>query len=556
MRWLVCAVLLGCVEGDANEDANADANANVDANADADASADADAVADANADAGCAPVVPSPPRVESCGTGTCLIVGGKSIKVSDAKDACAGSIHGERVREVPPYISVVHCPAGALRIDVVDPIAGSIVASAVAPKNQKHAWTDALKDGSGELHPFLASSYGDADPPDPTYGVGTTWGAGCVFDPSREDVARCGKGFAYFSANPGTNWFREVGGYLTDVDGDGFEDPTFIFHEQVLTISGRTGAELSRVLYDVAASTEPTSPKWFHSGRNYGTHTAVGTRVIEVGAAPNGTFEDYNCNVSRFLAVIDLRSKSLVWSTYKGFASTIFSTTDPKYAADPSPVITRKGNFVDRCVHRFSDSRTTIDGKPSVVYNIFHGATVATCLTQQYALYLGDPADPDPEKRPWSASKQKAWGDCQTANIKAKGQWAMEALGEADGSSVTGGVGNYVWGWTNKMVPGGETLYLVEQLPAEHRFDLSDVPAPKLEVRALIKGLWTPRGVFPVAGRPKMVMASAAGARGLGSYSAFAELSLRDVDCDGVPEVELADGTFVGWNGASFVVKK
>ena len=74
-------------------------------------------------------------------------------------------------------------------------------------------------------------------------------------------------------------------------------------------------------------------------------------------------------------------------------------------------------------------------------------------------------------------------------------------------------------------------------------------------MRALVKGLWTPRGTFPVAGRPKIALVERGGAFGTGAYSGFAQLSLRDVDCDGTPEVELTDGTFVGWNGTAFVVK-
>ncbi|MBI2395509.1 MAG: hypothetical protein HYV09_38435, partial [Deltaproteobacteria bacterium] len=346
-------------------------------------------------------------------------------------------------------------------------------------------------------------------------------------------------------------------------DGDGLDDPTFIFHQQVLSISGKTGAVLSRFEYDVAAATEPSSPKWFHSGRNYGSHSAFvagsSARVVEMGAVPVGSFADYNCNVSRFLAVLEAPRAApawrLSWSRYVGFASTIFSKYEQAYAADPSVVVARKGDFVDGCLHRFSDGRTTIDGVPSILYGVFHAKSWSTCLKEQYALYLGSTTDPDPEKRPWSASKQKAWGDCQLANLKARGSWAMEALNESTGASVTGGVANYVWGWTGALTASHETLYLVETLPAGHAFDLSDVPPSKLQVFALVKGMWTARGTFPVAARPKIVSVPATRARGMGAYSAYAELSLRDVDCDGVADVELQDGTFVGERSGSFVPK-
>src|SRR5205814_4282462 len=85
---------------------------------------------------------------------------------------------------------------------------------------------------------------------------------------------------------------------------------TVVFHRQVLALSGQNGAQIDALTYDVAESTEPSSPKWFHSGRNYGTHSAYGSssgalRTVEVGGTPVGSFTDYNCNVSRFVAVLE-----------------------------------------------------------------------------------------------------------------------------------------------------------------------------------------------------------------------------------------------------------
>jgi len=507
-----------------------------------------DAVADAWTDDGIAspsdattetcapPAAPRLPTIVPCDGATCLAVDDLKVKLADGEDKCVGTIYGVRVRDLGGKFAVAHCPPSGVRLSIVD--GKSVVAHANAPAGQKNAWTDVL-DGRA---PFLASSYGDAVPVDPTYGSGATWGGGCVYDPVRTDLAKCGPGFAWFAVAPPGNFFREAGGYSIDLDNDGREDPTFIFHQQVLSVSGKTGAVLSRFEYDVAAATEPSSPKWFHSGRNYGSHSAFvmggNVRVVEIGATPVGSFADYNCNVSRFLAVLDSPRTApawrLAWSRYLGFASTIFSKYEEAYASDPSVVIARRGDFVDKCIHRFSDGRTTIDGTPSIAYNIFHAKSWSTCLKEQYALYIGSDA--------WSPAKQKAWGDCQVANLKARGYWAMEAVNEATGASVTGGVNNYVWGWSSKLTPSGEALYLVERLPAEHAFDLSDVPKTKLKVLALVKGLWTPRGELSVAGRPKLAMTPPSGPRGMGAYSAYAELSIADTDCDGVPEIELEDG--------------
>lgn len=582
-RLFLAVALIGCSEGAVEEQPrDATTDASVDETS-IDAAVDTSSAMESAIDAGCMPPDDSlldldgdgKPEtkiaVAVCGAGVCLTTATTSVKLSEGSDACTGQVVGARIRDIGDHVgtskhevAVWHCTSGVPSLSIVDVAASAVVGHAVAPGAQKNAWVLALADPSGKLHPFLAPSYGDAIPVDPTYGAGTTWGYGCVFDLARASDPRCGVGFGSFTATPSDTWFREVGGYAIDLDDDGWEDPTLIFHQRAFAVSGKTGALLSQLEYDVAAATEPSSPKWFHSGRNYGTHSAfvrgAEVRTVEVGGAPIGTFEDYNCNVSRFLAVLSSQkgvpsSRKLLWSRYVGFASSIFSVYDEAHASDPASIVTRMGNFVDRCVHRFDDSRVDIDGKPAVLYDIFHGSTVDTCIDEQYALYLGSPSDPDPEKRPFGPMKSKVWADCQQANLKAKGSWAMEALSEADGSSITGGTGNYVWGWSKAIAPGGETLYLVETLPPEHRFDLSDVPAGTMNVYALIKGLWTSRGAFPKAGRPKIVMKDGDGARGVGAYSGFAELSLKDIDCDGYPDIELTDGTFVGYRGGAFVAK-
>ncbi len=519
--------------------------------------------------------------------GTCLRVASPvtahtELHLSDLKDVCTGTMVGPRLLDIGDHgggaaheIMATFCANdGALGSPTVaggDVVAGTVLGRAQAPVPQKNAFVGALRGPGGKLHPFIAPSYGDALPPDPTYGAGGTWGYVCLFGvEATTDPTRCGVGFASGAAIPapaGESWFREVGGYAQDLDADGWEDLSLIFHQRVLAISGRTGTSLGSLLYDVAAATEPQSPAWFHSGRNYGTHSAATApsgahRTIEIGAAPVGTFTDYYCNVSRFAAVIESPAgapdaRRLAWSHYAGFASSIFSEYDARYAADPSQVLTRLGNFTDRCMHRYGDSRTTMDGTPVVLFNSFHGAPVDTCLKEQYALYIGDPNDANADARPWSTAKQQAWGVCQEKNLKSRGTWAMEVLREADGLPVTGSLQTYVWGWSTSLRPGGEPLYLVEVFTRDVAFDVSDVPPPMLEVRALVNGLWSPRGKFPRAGRPAIHQADGSGARGLGAYSYFAELDLADIDCDGLPEVKLEDGTWIGWSvtNAMFVIK-
>jgi hypothetical protein len=76
-----------------------------------------------------------------------------------------------------------------------------------------------------------------------------------------------------------------------------------------------------------------------------------------------------------------------------------------------------------------------------------------------------------------------------------------------------------------------------------------------MNVFALVKGLWTSRGTFPKAGRPKILMKDGDRARGVGAYSGFAELSLKDIDCDGIADIELTDGTWIGYREGAYIVK-
>ena len=72
--------------------------------------------------------------------------------------------------------------------------------------------------------------------------------------------------------------FREAGGYMQDLDGDGWEDMNFYFAGAVFTVSGQTLAPISTTTYDVSFTTMPlVEDQWFHGGRNYGMTIALTT---------------------------------------------------------------------------------------------------------------------------------------------------------------------------------------------------------------------------------------------------------------------------------------
>ncbi len=511
--------------------------------------------------------------VRTCGAEaqpTCLwvdstVVADASIQIAATSPQCIGTLSGRRIEVIGDHagdaiyeVSVFHCrndgenapPA----IAIVDPSAGAVVAETVAPAVQKHAFADYPRGPDGKRYPFLAPSYGDG------LNADGNWGYVCIYRPDLAGGAPCGAGFSSVSAAPnGGSYFREVGGYLQDLDADGWEDISLIYHRAVQAISPNSLSELGYLEYDVAAATEPGSPQWFHSGRNYGTHAAITgldgkLRTVEVGGVPVGTFTDYNCNVSRFVAVLDSdpgspATRALRWSHYYGFASTIFSAYDPQYADDPSAVVARPADVMDGCVHRFSDSRSVMDDEEVVIFDYFvQDAPFDRCLEEQYALYLPPT---------WTPEKSEAWYDCFETNLQSPGVWGMQVLRESDGVGLTGSLHTYVWGRSDEILPDGEVVYLVEMLPGSGRFDLADRTPSALEVYALVDGLWSSRGNFPLPGRPEIRIETAAGSRGVGAFTYYAELTLEDRDGDGLADVELESGDWVGYSSdlGSFEVK-
>ncbi|WAS90186.1 hypothetical protein [Nannocystis punicea] len=485
---------------------------------------------------------------------TCLRVGSDLVPVLEVSlgplpDQCDGNLFGApRITLIGDHdgdglseVAARHCRfdgvQGPPALAVVSLPAAAVSARADAPAVQDNAWSDDLRDPQGLLHPFLAPSYGDGENP-----LGD-WGRLCVYRPDLPPGDGCGPGFSAISTLLAPGEFREVGGTLQDLDGDGWEDINLIYHRRQHTVSAATLALVNDLEYDVAAASEPQSPKWFHSGRNYGTHAAVvggdgQQRLVVVGGAPVGSFGDDLCNVSRFLAVLESSpgqpaTRKLAWSTYFSFSSSIFKTYDPVHAGDPMADVARLADAVDGCIHRYADSRTVMDGQEVLLVNYFAmDAPVDLCLDEQFALY---------QPPTWTDEKADAWYGCFAKNKQASGKWGMQVVDERTGQGLTGSQQTYVWGWSDQLRPG-ELVYLVEYLPPTTLWDLSDVAPSALQVQALEGGLWQSRGTFPVAGRPKLQQRVPTGAQGVGSYTSFAELTLHPGD---PPGVELEDGTVI-----------
>ena len=240
------------------------------------------------------------------------VLAGTAVMVGDEIHAL-GDFGGGHLSEVSVLYQLDQGSHTSPALSVLDCERGSILGTTSAPPALASfgfyglaSFTTFLRDPDDRHHPVLAPGYGD--------NAEQLWGEACVFDGTAAASGNCGQGFVRLDTIPPSvsqGWFREVGGYAFDMTTDGWDDLTLIYHSRVITFDGRTGARLGETVYDVAANDEPGSPPLFHSGRNYGTHaTHLGSdgkiRTTMVGGTPVGAFDDQPCNVTRFVASLDL----------------------------------------------------------------------------------------------------------------------------------------------------------------------------------------------------------------------------------------------------------
>jgi hypothetical protein len=473
------------------------------------------------------------------------LVRSREIRLANSPNVCDGSVQrmGDKIHLIGDYnhdrlseVSVLFCRNPTPSLAVVDVATATVIGSTTAPAGQIASYTDFPRDPSGTQHPFLANSYADEEPES-----ARRWDNMCIFRPDRDSSPECGPGFSKVNqlpVNAAYYSFRETGGYLQDIDGDGWEDINLLYEYITLTISPNTLTTIAQTEFDVARS-EPDAALNFHSGRQYGTHSAVtaidgSLRDVMVGGTPLSAFGDPVCNVSRFVGVLESTpgspsSRSLKWSKYYGFHSAIFS-----FAPERPMTVLRPPDVENGCIHRFGDSRSLLAGSHVLVFNVFNQiAPASTCLPEQFAFYSGDTA---------------AWVACIAKNLKAIGTWDVQVLNESDGTPIFRSRNTYVWGWVNGMIPGDETVYLTESVPGPVPFDRTDRSQVVIEARVLNPAGWQRILRVPSAERPVISRAQPAAGRGAASYTGYSHLRTTDFDHDGLLDVQLADGSWVGYS--------
>ena len=449
---------------------------------------------------------------------------------------------------------------------IFDLTSGEIRARFQAPQGRSisNTYVAAIAGPVG-LYPFMAPGAGGL----PASDGQPSWTHLCLFDPAGVGATdtRCGAHFR--SADTmftdaevaGTlastaQTFRHNGGWLDDRDGDGWEDIHLPYLWIIKMISGRTGTSLGATFHNSSIEDEPNSPQGFHSGRHYASFTtwktASGDKGVLIAAAnPVGSFQDFNCNVSRYhsLLVSNAIAPTVLsrrWSVYHGFSGPHFRSP-----IDPNQVdVDRPSEGIDRCPHRFSDSLFSMRGKTVTMYNQFQvQGAYNRCVAEQHAAAV------DPQ----NSAKIDAVVNCvKSNNLGALGTWSVIVRDAENEMPLAIHNQGYVWGVAEGFFPGEEAVYLYEPLPAQLRFDRQGhMPAALWVMQGDANQQLRRVGEFPIAATPKLrSLEPTRGGTGV-SWGGIPELTTRDLDGDGLVEVQLEDGTWVGFSreSESFVVK-
>jgi len=416
----------------------------------------------------------------------------------------------------------------------------------------------------GKQYPFLAPGQRHLNEP--------FWTYLCIFDPTAISSLNpsCGRGFKPYSATfPNAErlaGFRHNGGWIQDTNNDGWDDINLPFlHGYILVIEGRTGAHIA------LNHIEPAKPDpyykirpVFDSGRLYGSYTPFtsveGKQDVLIAAGnPVGTFDDVDCNVSRYFAVLetevpnDPQSRRLKWSDYISFMKTVFQNPPPPTMAEAR--IGRPGDFINKCVHRVSDSVFYAGQRPITIYNYF---VVTPLISHEPCQQLN--------LKSWEehfpVKLQKEWRTCaDNAGLSMTGIWSAQALDLENGRGINQWPNAYFWDRVYNFVPGQREVFLVEPMPNPVRFDQKGYSPQPLMVAGIDANFrWQRFGSFPVAGRPHMTPSTpywipigiGVGASWRGVWSAVTRPRP-----DGLVDIQLQDGRWIGYSSTqhTFVVQ-
>jgi hypothetical protein len=422
--------------------------------------------------------------------------------------------------------------------------------------------------------------------------VAKAWEYLCKFDLSSTSSV-CGVGFSQVSVAPPpryTGFWNNGAPWFQDVTGDGYDDVHVKYYRAlegrrqdggILTISlvdnVRSWTTLN--MGDMARDADAlfgaqTGPGWdtlsalsdgtFDLGRLYGTASAFRAggrdKVLLVGGNPIGAFPNSTtdvaqaplvmCNVTRYVGLLDstpgaLDSRRLQWGWYFGFYQNVIENRVNILLGDGA--LLKPGYLAHGCVHRYDDSRVSVEEKRAVAFSVFRLDALAnqrTCETEQRAYF-----------RSRTDAADTVFRACVIGTSSSAGRWAVQVLDETTGASFLAVADTYLWGFSTEILPGGQTVFLVERFERSIPFNRSGVPDPQIRVLQLnSQPNWkvTDIGLLPAAGAPVVRE------RGYGSTPPpfahhksgnLSRLSTRpNALAKGLVDFQMATGAWVGYS--------
>lgn len=514
-----------------------------------------------------------------------------NLRVGCRTTSCGRLIHTRLIRSLAPasqaMTAILYSDEAGSHVGVVNLVTQEASADFSLPGIDFNQMTVLYpKDPAGVIRPVITSAYAQfASYPNDL----NVWGTYvCVYAPGYSDPG-CGTGFGKWDIRPrtlATGYEKHLGGLVMDADGDGYEDLFLPFFSEMMIVSMRTGQVLNELVYDVAQSNNGYSnapysalPAFFHSGRNYGTHSirANGGKIDDliIGGNPVGTFGtksahgDYSdggdgyvtmCDVSRFVAVLrsevgEPSSQRLLWSRYTSFYQPVFSpSSDSSLSAAPTPL--KEADMVNHCIHYFSNGRIQAsDGGQLVGMNQFESSQLVNGCDQELWTYSRTEGFQ-------GGTAANRFYECLTQNIETPGRWTIRGLWLDNGSDLLTMDSAYAWGIVSDLVIKGQSYLIVEPLGSSVGFNVATAQPRKLRVYQINSQggwHWVFIGEFPVAERPALTTVGQLDDSGHDTTTAFSFnlLVTADRDGDGHPEIQLSSGGWVGWSKStqSFVLK-
>ena len=376
-------------------------------------------------------------------------------------------------------------------------------------QNPKHeiptiqAYVEYPRGPDGRMYPVLAPSYGDGDP---VYTSGR-WGYLCIYQPDAKRTSECGSGFTKLGALDKP--FREVGGFVVDVDGDGWEEVVLIYHYTLQVISIKTASTLESVRFNVgypeikgahvsyatwlgiAPLTEPV--KGLHDGRNYGVFSAFveagRTRVVEVSGSPIGDFADHMCRqrepVHRHARC---RARPSRVCLVRVLRISVLCVRGLRSSAEQGATGGTRWRLHERLhpsLLRFAGPEA---GDLGVQRRFMQPPRSIIAPPEQYALYL-------PPLTNWGDEKFAVWSEVRREECRKRGELVGAGPRHGDRSSPRRSYGACnMQGWAEKLLPGQGPAYLIQ--PTADAFDAS-AAATALRVVIYANGVWKDVGAFP-----------------------------------------------------------